>query len=313
MPTIPAFIWFYLGTAAVIVVVALLHRRRVLDQPPGLRLIEITPAQAAYLDSGERLAVYSSLAALRRVDAIAVTADRRLTTTGPLPPWASRLDEAVYAAAESGLSQQWLRADPAVLAAVADVKRGLERANLLLGREIRRSARRGSWLLLALVAVGAARLGIGLGRGAPVDYLWTALALVVIAYLVLIARIPRRSLAADAMLVQLRRGHRHLAPAAKPDLGTADPGLVAMAVALYGVSVMSTLDPEMAQEARDEHESTYTGSSGAVGSGGGSGDSGSGDSGSGDSGSGGGCGGGGGGGGCGGGGGGCGGGGGGGG
>ncbi|WP_329102095.1 TIGR04222 domain-containing membrane protein [Micromonospora sp. NBC_01699] len=293
MWSVPLFIWYYLGTAAVIVVVALLHRRRVLDQPPGLRLTDLTPAQAAYLDSGERLAVYSSLAALRRADAVGVTADRRLTATGPLPPDASRLDQAVYAAAESGLSQQWLRADPAVLAAVAELKRGLEQANLLLGREVRRSARRGSWLLLGLVALGAARLGIGLGRGAPVDYLWVALALVGIAYLVLIARIPRRSLAADAMLVQLRRGHRHLAPAMKPDLAKQDAGLVAMAVALYGVSVMSTLDPAMAQEARDEHESTYTGSTGAIGS-----DFGSGDSGSSDSGSGGGCGGGGGGGGC---------------
>ena len=105
---VPLFIWYYVGTAAIIFVGALLHRRLVLDQPPGLRLTEIAPAQAGYLDSGERLAVYSSLAALRRVDAVGVTADRRFTTTGRLPPDPSRLDEAVYAAAEGGLSEQWL-------------------------------------------------------------------------------------------------------------------------------------------------------------------------------------------------------------
>ena len=262
---IPLFIWYYVGTAAIIFVGALLHRRRVLDQPPGLRLTEITPAQAGYLDSGERLAVYSSLAALRRVDAVGVTADRRLTATGPLPPDPSRLDEAVYAAAESGLSQQWLRADPGVLAAVAELKQGLEQANLLLGPKIRRSARRGSWLLLALLAVGAARLGIGLGQGSPVGYLWGALTLVMIAYLVLIARIPRRSLAADFILAQLRRGHRQLAPSANPDLRSQDPHTVAMVVALYGMAAMSTLDPVMAQEAHDEGESTHTGPTGAVG------------------------------------------------
>lgn len=262
MRHVPLFIWYYLGTAAIVFVGALVHRRRVLNQPSELRLSEITPAQAGYLDSGERLAVYSSLAALRRVDAVGVTADRRLTVTGPLPAGASRLDKAVYAAAGTGLSQQWLRADPAVQAAVAELRQGLERAGLLLGREVRRSARGGAWLMLGLLAVGAARLGIGIGQDTPVGYLWLALALVGAAYLTLIARIPRRSLTASAILVQLRRSNRKLAPAAKPDLRGQDPDTVAMAVALYGVTVISTLDPEMAREAEDEHRPTYSGTTG---------------------------------------------------
>ncbi|MEV4630842.1 TIGR04222 domain-containing membrane protein [Micromonospora sp. NPDC049523] len=268
---VPLFTWYYLAAAAVILVGALLHRRRALSQSPGLRLTDITPAQAAYLDSGERLTVYSSLAALRRVDAVGVTADRRLIVTGSLPPDASRLDRAVYAAAESGLSQQWLRADPEVLAAVAEVKRSLEQANLLLGRDVRQSARRGSWLLLGLLAFGVARLGIGLGRGVPVDHLWVALLLVTLAYLLLVSQIPRRSRAAKAMLVQLRRSHRHLVTSASPDLATQDTHTVAMAVALFGMSLMSTLDPEMAQVAQDDHRSASAGGtphapSGAIGS-----------------------------------------------
>ncbi|MFK3982328.1 TIGR04222 domain-containing membrane protein [Micromonospora sp. NPDC050397] len=266
MRHVPLFIWYYLGTAAIVFVGALVHRRRVLDQPSELRLDEITPAQAGYLDSGERLAVYSALAALRRVDAVGVTADRRLTVTGPLPPGASRLDQAVYAAAGTGLSQQWLRADPAVQGAVVELRQGLERAGLLLGREVRRSARGGAWLMLVLLAVGAARLGIGIGQGAPVGYLWLALALVGAAYLALIARIPRRSLTASAILVQLRRANRKLAPAARPDLREQDPDAVAMAVALYGVGVISTLDPEMAREADDERRSAYSGPTGDAGS-----------------------------------------------
>ncbi|WP_326556979.1 TIGR04222 domain-containing membrane protein [Micromonospora sp. NBC_01796] len=283
---VPLFTWYYLAAAAIILVGALLHRRRALSQPPGLRLTDITPAQAAYLDSGERLTVYSSLAALRRLDAVGVTTDRRLTVTGPLPPDASRLDRAVYAAAGSGLSQQWLRADPEVLAAVAEVKRSLEQANLLLGRDVRQSARRGSWLLLGLLALGVARLAIGLVRDVPADHLWVALLLVMLAYLLLVSQIPRRSRAAEAMLVQLRRGHRHLVTSANPDLGGQDTHTVAMTVALFGMSVMSTLDPEMAQEAQDEHGSASAGStphapSGAIGSdGGGSPDYGSGGSGS---------------------------------
>ena len=71
----------------------------------------------------------------------------------------------MYAAAESRLSQQWLRADPAVLAAVAELEQGLEQANLLLGPEVRRSARRGAWLLLALLAVGALGSGSDSARG----------------------------------------------------------------------------------------------------------------------------------------------------
>ena len=278
---VPLFIWYYLGVAAIVFVGALLHRRRVLDQPSGLPLSEISPAQAGYLDSGERLAVYSSLAALRRADAVGVTADRRLTTTGPLPPEPTRLDTAVYAAAGSGLSQQWLRADPAVQAAVTELKQGLERAGLLLSPEVRRSARRGAWLMLALLAVGVARLAIGLGQGAPVGYLSAALSLVLIAYLVLIARLPRLSLAADAILAQLRRGHRQLAPPVKPDLRSQDRHTVAMVVALYGMGAMSTLDPVMAQEAHDETEPTDTGPTGDVGAYGSGRESGSGDHGSG--------------------------------
>lgn len=276
---IPTFIWAYLGTAMVIFAGALAHRRRLFSGPPTLGIPDphVDPQQAAYLGNGERPAVYASLAGLRCAGAVGLAADRTLTVTGPLPVGATALDRAVYDAAERGLPQQALRADPPVQEAVAELKEELEQAGLLLDPPSRRAARRGAWLLLALLAIGAARFGTGLGKDAPVGYLGVAVLAVLAGHLFLIIRIPRRTAAGDAALVRLHRSHRYLAPRQRPAFDTYGPPAAGMAVALFGTEALWTLDPAMAEEAAIEHGSLNTGPTGTVGADGASwGDSGGG-------------------------------------
>lgn len=126
-----AFLWAYLAAGALLVVGALVHRQRLLSGP-RTGVDDIDPQQAAYLNNGERTAVYASLAGLRCADAVGLTPAGRLTVTGPLPTPATVLDRAIYAAAEAGRPQQALRADPALQEAVAGLKLGLEQAGMLL-------------------------------------------------------------------------------------------------------------------------------------------------------------------------------------
>ncbi|MBF9132954.1 TIGR04222 domain-containing membrane protein, partial [Plantactinospora sp. S1510] len=263
---IPTFVLAYLGTAAAVFVGALVHRRRVLEQPPRLGLKDLHPQQVGYLHLGERLAVYASLAGLRAAGAVRMNRDKRtLRVDRPLPAAATALDRAVYAAATDGVAQQALRADPRVVGAVGEVRDELERAGLLLGPEARRKARRGAWLLLALLAVGVVRISFGTSDGRLVGYLGGSVLLTLVGFHVLVARIPRRSRAADAMLDQLRRTHRHLDADHRPALATYGPA-AATAVALFGTVVLGYLDKDMGHEAYVEHEDVYTGSTGTAGS-----------------------------------------------
>ena len=172
----------------------------------------------------------------------------------------------MYDAAERGLPQRALRADPLVRKAVAQLKEGLQRAGLMLAPASRRAARRGAWLLFVLLAIGVARLATGLGRGAPVGYLFIAIVAVLVGHLYLIARIPRRTAIGDAALTRLHRSHRHLAPRQRPAFETYGPPAAGMAVALFGIEALRTLDPTMAEEAAIEQATLYTGPTGAVGS-----------------------------------------------
>lgn len=264
-PPIPTFIWVYLGVALLIFAGALAYRRRVLSRPVPYRAPQLLPQPAAYLNNGERTAVYTSLAALRCADAIGLTPGRRLTAHRPLPAPATSLDHAIYEAAERGVPLQELRDDPAVQAAVADLKGELERAGLLLDPRTRWKARRGAWLLLALLAAGVVRFATGSGAGVPVGYLGGAILAVVAMHLYLIARIPRRSRAGDMALAELYRGNRYLAPARRPAFDVYGPRAAGMAVALYGTAALWTLDRAMAEEAGIEGAALSTGPTGAPG------------------------------------------------
>ncbi|ROT33106.1 TIGR04222 domain-containing membrane protein [Micromonospora sp. HM5-17] len=264
--SIPLFVGAYLGLAAVVFALAAVHRRRVIAGPVRVRPADLRPEQVGYLNAGARLAVYAALTRLRAVGAVRVVGrGPRLRTPRPLPADATPLEKAVYTAAGDLVTQQGLRADTAVVAAVGEIRDGLVELGLLLGPRTRRSARRGAWVMLGLVAVGAVRWTLGLGAGRPSLYSGLATLLVAVGFVVLATRIPRESAAAGAMLAELRRAHQHLHPDQRPALATYGPAAAALGVALFGTGVLWYLDPVMGSEALAEQAGLGTGLSGAVG------------------------------------------------
>ncbi|AVT37975.1 TIGR04222 domain-containing membrane protein [Plantactinospora sp. BB1] len=231
---IPTSVWVYLGTAAAVLGTAWTYRRRLLQQPSRLEHGDLTPQQVGYLHAGERLAVYAALAGLRAAEAVRLTPARTLRVNGPLPPGATALDEAVHAAAGAEVPQQALRADPRVVAAVGRIRDGLEESGLLLGPAASRRVRRGARLMLLLVVIGVAGISGDLVGGRSPGWLGLATLAVFGGYLVLIARLPRQSAAAEVLLEQLRRTYAHLSPQHRPALATYGPQAAAMAVALFG-------------------------------------------------------------------------------
>ncbi|MFF3854760.1 TIGR04222 domain-containing membrane protein [Micromonospora sp. NPDC002575] len=288
----PTFLGFYLLAGLVVVVGAIVHRRRVLAGPPAVGSPQLGPQQVAYLNGGNQLAVWTSLGGLRGTGVIGVRADRRLAVGGPLPAGATPLDRAVHHAANQGLYARELGRDRWVTQALEQLRQGLEQQGFALTAAQRHAARRGSYLLFTLVALGLFRIIAGLSNDRPVGFL--VLAVIPLAIVsALIARVPWRTRAADRALRELRRTNVHLAPASAPAYATYGAAGAAMGVALFGTAALWAMDPGFAEQAEIQRQALAgTGSSSGGGCGGGSSDSGSSCSGGSSCGGGGGCGGG---------------------
>ena len=210
------FLIAYLVTAALIVVGTLAHRlvgfagRR----SPGFD--QLHPLRAAYLNGGDRLAIYTALGGLRSAGSVGVGPDRALAPIGPMPPRATPLDQAVYNAAGRRVTPRALSGDQWVSAALADLRAGLERDGLAPHQSARRAARLGPALLFVLLAVGVLRLVAGISGAKPVGFLVLALVGLTPTFLLLAFTVPRRTRAARAALRSLRRRHNHLAPMYAP-------------------------------------------------------------------------------------------------
>lgn len=81
----PTFLRFYLAAAALVVVVSVIHRVRLLAGPGDAGTLTLGPQQVAFLNGGPGLAVHATVGGLRSTGAIGVGPDRRLMTTGTLP------------------------------------------------------------------------------------------------------------------------------------------------------------------------------------------------------------------------------------
>ncbi|MDG4814310.1 TIGR04222 domain-containing membrane protein [Micromonospora sp. WMMD956] len=268
----PTFLGFYLLAGLVVVIGAILHRQRVLAGPPNVRKRKLGPQQVAYLNGGDQLAVWTSLGGLRGTGVVGVRADRRLAVGGPLPAGVTPLDRAVHHAANQGLYARELGRDRWVAQALDQLRQGLEQQGLALTAAQRHAARRGSYLLFGLVVLGLFRIVAGLSNNRPVGFLVVAVIPLAIAS-ALIARVPRRTRAADRALHELRRKNVHLAPAAGPAYATYGAAGAAMGVALFGTATLWAMDPGFAEQAEIQRQALAGTGSSWVGGGGSSGSS----------------------------------------
>ncbi|RKN34480.1 TIGR04222 domain-containing membrane protein [Micromonospora musae] len=266
----PTFLRFYLAAAAVLVAVAVLHRIRLRTVGREGGRNPLDPQQAAYLNGGDTLTVHAALAGLRAVGAIDVGANHQLKATGPLPAGATPLDRAVHHAAGQRARVRELRRDQWVDRALTDLRAGLEQRGLLLSSARRTTARRASFALFALIAIGVVRTFVGLSDSRPVGYLFLSLLPLFVVFLFL-SRVPRVSRAGRQALRDLRRQHAHLAPSSAPAYATYGAVGAATGVALFGAASLWALDPGFAEGAEIPRQAISDGGVGASG-----GDSGSG-------------------------------------
>ncbi|MEU3457194.1 TIGR04222 domain-containing membrane protein [Micromonospora sp. NPDC006766] len=265
----PVFLRWYLLAAAVLVVGTLVHRFRVLAGTPATATGQLRPQEVAYLNGGNRLAVWASIGGLRHAGVIAVRSDGRLTTTAALPAGATPLDQAVVDAATRGARSGELPRNWWVIRALDQLRDDLQRRGLTLGAQQRTALRRGPTLIGALLLLGGIRAFAGLSHGRPTGFLLLSLIPLAVA-LALLIRVPWRTRAAKRALRELRREHTWLQPAAAPAYATYGTTETAMGVALFGTATIWTMDPGFADKAQIQRQAIATGGGPAAGSGSGS-------------------------------------------
>ncbi len=267
----PTFLTGYLVAAATLLLLATLHRRALLGGAPNALAAPMGPQQAAYLNGGPRLALYSSLAGLRGAGVIGSGGTTgRLVTTGPKPLGLTPLDNAVYDAAHRHTSTREVGADPAVRGALERLRSGLEEAGWAVPDARRTGVRMWGLAALFLVGVGLVRFFDGLGNGRPVGYLVVALLAMAGVAVYLLVRVPVPTRAGRAAVRRLRAEQAHLAPANSPALATYGAAGAAMGVALFGGAALWAMDPAFAAEAEIQRQaagSGYAGSSTGCGGG----------------------------------------------
>ncbi len=263
----PDFLWLYAGLAALAIITALIWRRGYLRGPSLRRARDLTPTQAALLNGDRRLAVYSSLAALRAAGAVGTDTRGTLRQTGPVPTGAGELDRAVHAAARRGVTSRTVQTDTTVAGVLRRTEEQLTLAGWLLDEDRRRGVWMASLIVFAVAALGITRILAGIGNDRPVGFLVLLVIPVVIIGL-LLSRVPRTTTNGRRLLHRMRTQAAHLAPRQAPSWSTYGPEAAALSVGLFGAGAFFLADPEFAEAAELQRHVAM--SSGSMGGGSGS-------------------------------------------
>jgi uncharacterized protein (TIGR04222 family) len=265
----PAFLVLYFAAIAAVLILSAIHRRVLFSGNRNAPVDRLGPQQVAYLNGGDQLAVYASLGGLRGAGAITGGPGKTLQQSGPMPAGTTPLDSAVYNAAGRRIRARDLTGDQWVVAAVRQLREGLEAQGLAVTPAKLKAAR--AWALVGALVVlaGVARLVDGLQNDKPVGFLVVAIVVAVVLTIMLLTRRRRATHAADKGLRALRQQHAYLAPHQSPSYATYGATGAAMGVALWGTATLYTMDPAFAADAEVQRINASSGS----GSGGDSGSS----------------------------------------
>jgi len=237
----PQFLGVFIPILAVAWILGSIARRMI---KPGGRasteVPELTSIEAAYLAGGSRLALAALMTSLAQRKAVSFNARTRGVTVvaetvtsenyygGRLYTRMGR-DERTLESLEDDADQVF-----------ADLPERLKRLGLLVADD-RRWIPQATILAImgAALAVGVIKVAIGLSRGRPVSILLVVIGLGVVGLVRLLAHLPERSSWGDDVLKRLR--HRsaglELSTAQRPE--RLAPNDLALAVALYGPSMIS--------------------------------------------------------------------------
>lgn len=247
----PAFLGLYALLVGAVVAVLVVRWWRPREQSAGAAAgpTPLHPYDLAYLNAGSGLAADTVIAGLRATGVLGPgekTGMVALTGT-PLPAGATGLERAGYSLARSLHWYSQLRVGLIDRPEMAEVRRRLEQAGLVLpdgaAGAYRRLALR---LWLPVVGLGLLRLVVGLSRGKPVLYLVLLLAVAGIAAAASLAVRPWRSWAGHGVLREARRGCGGRAAAASTGAARYGPAGASYGVAVFGLSALWVSDPEFA-------------------------------------------------------------------
>ena len=277
MTTIAADTWgisgprflLYFAVAAVAALILSALLRRVMYGGSIRDGWEPNPEQLAYFAGGPRQAVLAVLAGLRSEGSVS-SLGGALTVTGRVHTAPSALTWAVYQAAQRGVRARGLESDPTLKPALADLRGVLVSPGWRL-RPARRFAIAtvGSLPVLAVLALGIARINAGIANNKPVGLLIALTAAVGLASLVLLFGVGKQSLAAQRALTAMQLRYAHLSPRSNPAMATYGAAGAAMAVALFGAFALYSFDPAFASDVSTMASGTGGGGSSSSGDSGG--------------------------------------------
>ena len=245
----PAFLIIYVAAVVAVVCLALVHRRFPIGGPSADPPAALSPQEVAFLNGGEKLAVYTALASLRAAGAIGV-ADKRLVQLTDLPVAATPLEAAIYNAAGNMVPARSLLDSNAVSGTMRQLEERLESAGLLTSAAQRRAIRRWALPCYALFALGMLRIQAGSASHHATGYLTVAAWLTLFVGLYLRTEpATTKTRAGRAAVARTRSEHRHLQRSNNPSYVTYGAAGAAMGVALFGASALFDFDPAFAAEA----------------------------------------------------------------
>src|ERR1700753_4465139 len=111
----PTFLLYFGGAMVAIAIISAIHRKTLFRGRRQARVDNLGPQQVAYLNGGDKLAIYASMGGLRAAGALSTGPGRTLVQSGPPPAGGTPLDNAVYHAAARGVrtrelpDDQWVR------------------------------------------------------------------------------------------------------------------------------------------------------------------------------------------------------------
>jgi uncharacterized protein (TIGR04222 family) len=243
----------FLGIYAVLAIAALLMAVgwrawtvRAPGRPAPADLCPSSPPELALLSSdGKSRALAASVIGLWAAYALDAGPGGTVAASGPLPATAGDLDRAVHAAAATPRRLRDLLRDPEVRAALRRMSRELTGRGLLAARW---RARLGTLPLLAVAALGIARVIAGLANDKPVNYLIDA-TLATLAAAAACVAVPRIAPGGRTAFASARSRNAHLNPVQSPSWVTYGAATVSIGVALYGTAALWQASPAFAADA----------------------------------------------------------------
>ncbi len=241
----PEFLKFYLFLVVFSFIAALISRW--LLRAPGGDMSHLVPGldpfEAAYLAGGPRMVVHTAIAALVHGNALKLkSASQTFSIANPLAGRPHQIERAVYHLVEYGTtSLSGIRESATVI--TAHIRDKLLGANLVLSTGKAITARIApAMLMLATLAVGIAKIEIGVSRNRPVGYLVFICVVVGAATLIMSLIRVRNTRAGSAVMGRLRDRNAALRTA----VGTAPERVghedLALAIALFGPAILASND-----------------------------------------------------------------------